>query len=151
MSDLNDKVDDTNDKLDDTNDKLDQIIAQPEQEKQEASDSGNEFIDSLTSVLPNKSQGFMDAIRRLADSMSYEGTEASLTFPSIVLPEIKGVMPSYKLNDPIPIDFGFWVAKIPGPVLTLVQVVLTIALIVFAFKELYRILSYAMTLKGGSE
>ena len=49
------------------------------------------------------------------------------------------------------IDFGFWVAKIPGPVLTLVQVVLTIALIVFAFKELYRILSYAMTLKGGSE
>lgn len=146
---INDKLTDTNDKLDDTNDKLDEIIQQPEQEKQEASSEGQELVDQLTGALPNESQGFMDAIRKLADSMSYEGVEAKLTFPAITLPEIPGVMKSYKLNEELPIDFGFWVQKIPGPILTLVQVVLTLGLVVFAFKELYGLISYAMTLKSG--
>lgn len=156
LEDLNDKTDSTNEKLDDlndktdqTNDKLDQIIQQPEEEKQEASQEGQELVDQLTGALPNESQGFMDAIRKLTDSMSYEGVEAKLTFPSITLPAIPGVMKAYKLNEELPIDFGFWVQKIPGPILTLVQVVLTLGLVVFAFKELYGLISYAMTLKSG--
>lgn len=138
-----------NEKLDATNDKLDQIIQQPENEKQEATDEGGELADQLTGALPDQSQGFMAGIKQLANAMSYEGTDAQLTFPAITLPEISGVMKSYKLSEEMPIDFGFWVQKIPDAILTLVQVVLTLALVVFAFKELYGMISYAMTLKRG--
>lgn len=151
LQEINDKLGETNDKLDDTNDKLDQIIQQPENEKQEATDEGGELADQLTGALPNESQGFMSAIKELAEAMSYDGTEAKLTFPSISLPEIPGVMKGYKLSEEHEIDFGYWIQKMPEAALTLVQVILTIALIVFCFKELYGMISYAMTLKGGSE
>lgn len=131
------------------NDKLDQLIQQPENEKQEATDEGGELADQLTGALPDQSQGFMAGIKKLADAMAYEGTDAELTFPSISLPDIPGVMKSYKLSEEMPIDFGFWVQKIPDKVLTLVQVISTLALVVFAFKELYGLISYAMTLKRG--
>ena len=129
--------------------KLDQIIDQPEQERQEALEDGNGYVGELGGSIPDKSQGFMSAIQRLTSSMSYEGTEAKLQLPSISLPAIPGVMDSYKLTDEMEIDFGYWIAKLPGVILKLVQVVLTIALVVFAFKELYRTISYAMTLKSG--
>ena len=147
---IEEEISETNDKLDQTNDKLDQIIDQPEQEKQEATDEGGEMVDQLTGAMPDESGGFIDGLSELASAMSYEGTDAQLTFPAISLPAIPGVMKSYKLNDEMPIDFSYWVQKIPAPLLTLVQVVLTLALVVFAFKELYNLIAYAMTLKGGS-
>lgn len=150
LQEINDKLGETNDKLDDTNDKLDLIIQQPEQEKQEATDEGGEMVDQLTGALPNESQGFMDAIRQLADSMSYEGTEAKLTMPSISLPAIPGVMKSYKLSEEQQVDFRVWIQKMPDKLLTLVQVLCTLALVVYSFKELYGLISYAMTLKGGN-
>lgn len=150
LKELNDNVSDTNEKLDDTNDKLDQIIEQPENEKEEASNEGGELADQLTGAMPDKSQGFMAALKELAGSMSYDGTEASLTFPAIVIPGIPGLFGSFQLSQEQKIDFSFWIQKLPGPILTLVQIVLTIALVVFCFKELYGMISYAMTLRGGS-
>lgn len=133
------------------NDKLDQIIDQPQNEKDEALNEGADLADQLTGALPNESQGFMNAIQSLANAMSYDGTDAKLMFPAISLPEIPGVMKGYKLSDEMEVDFGFWVQKMPAAVMTLVQNILTIALIVFCFKELYGLISYAMTLKGDSE
>ena len=137
------------DQLGEVNDKLDQIIDQPDSEKQEALEDGNSYVEDLTDVIPDQSAGFMSGIKKLANSMSYEGTDAALKLPSIALPAIPGVMDSYKLTDEMDIDFGSWIQKMPETLLTLVQVLLTIALVVFAFKELYKMISYALTLKSG--
>lgn len=137
------------DQLGEVNDKLDQIIDQPESEKQEALEDGNSYVEDLTDVIPDQSAGFMSGIKKLANSMSYEGTDAALKLPSIALPAIPGVMDGYKLTDEMDIDFGSWIQKMPETLLTLVQVLLTIALVVFAFKELYKMISYALTLKSG--
>lgn len=150
MQAIENQLEDLNDKQDQTNDKLDELLQQPEQEKQEASSSGGDAADELISVIPDHSQGFMSAIRELADSMSYDGTDATLTFPSITLPEIPGVMKKYVLSKPYLVDFGFWIRKMPDKLLTLVQVLGTLALVVYSFKELYGTLSYALTLKGGN-
>ena len=93
----------------------------------------------------------MTAISRLADSMSYNGTEAKLPVPAIDIPAIPGLFDSFRVMDPQTVDFGFWIKKMPDAVLTCVQVVCTLGLIVFCFKELYGLISYAMTLKGGSD
>lgn len=140
-----------NDQLGSANEKLDQIIQQPEQEKQEALDGGTDVVDELTGVLPDQSQGFMSAIQQLASSMSYEGTEAKLQIPAIDIPAIPGLFGKHRLLNEQEVDFSIVVEKLPSAVITLVQVLLTLALIVFAFKELYSMISYAMTLKGGNE
>lgn len=147
---IEEEISETNDKLDQTNDKLDQIIDQPEQEKQEATDEGGEMVDQLTGAMPDESGGFIDALSELAAAMSYEGTEAKLPIPAIDMPAISGLFPSYHLMDESVVDFGAVVQQMPDKVMTLVQVILTLALVVFAFKELYGLISYAMTLKGGS-
>ena len=127
-------------------DKLGQIAQQPEQEKAEASEGGQSAADELAGALPNESQGFMTAISRLADSMSYNGTEAKLPVPAIDIPAIPGLFDGFRVMEPQTVDFGFWVKKMPDAVLTCVQVVCTLGLIVFCFKELYGLISYAMTL-----
>lgn len=137
------------DQIGDTNNKLDELLKQPEAEKQQASDIGIDGVDEFTGVVPDVSQGFMSAIQELAASMSYEGTEAKLQIPAIDIPAIPGLFGKHRLLDEQEVDFSFFVQKMPEPILTLAQVVLTIALIVYAFKELYSIISYAMTLKSG--
>ena len=120
-----------------------------EQENQAANEAGNSSTGELTGVVPDDSQGFINAIRNLASSMSYNGTTAVLPVPSIVLPSISGVMDEAKLTDELSVDFGYWIQKIPDNILQLVRILCTIALIVFCFKELYSCISYALTLKGG--
>ena len=149
MKDISSKLDGVDDQLGDLNDKADQILQQPEQEKQEASSGGQDAADQLAGAIPDQSQGFMDAIQDLVSSMSYDGTEAKMTFPSITLPAIPGVMPSYKLSEPYDVDFGVWIQRMPEKLMRLVQVLGTLALVVYSFKELYGMISYAMTLKGG--
>lgn len=146
---IENELSETNDKLDDTNDKLDEIILQPDEEKQQALDEGGGLAGELTDALPDKSQGFMSGIQKLANSMSYEGTDAKLTIPAIEIPAIPGLFGKCRILDEQEVDFSFFVQKMPEPVITLVQVVLTIGLIVYAFKEFYAMISYAMTLKSG--
>lgn len=135
--------------MEEINDKMDELLDQPEHEKQEASSSGDDAADQLASAIPDYSKGFMASISRLTNAMRYSGTEAKLTFPAITLPEIPGIMPSYKLSDEQEIDFGFWVQQMPSSLLGITQAVLGMALYVYCFKELYSMISYALTLKGG--
>ena len=132
-----------------TNEKLDEIIDQPEQEKQEAGSSGNDAIDGITSVIPADNDGVIAAVKRLADAMSYAGTNAKWTFPALYLPKIDGVMERVQLTDELPIDFNEWINKIPSNILRLVQMVCSIALILYCFKELYKLIEYILTMKGG--
>lgn len=120
-----------------------------EQEKQEANDTGDDGVNQIGSVIPNDSDGFIDSIGNLVGAMSYTGTDCNWELPSVSLPKIDGVMPSIKLWDKQEIPFEYWIAKIPSGTMTLVQSLLTIALIVYCFKELYSVISYVLTLKGG--
>lgn len=135
------------------NENTDKIIENQQQiqenEKNEAESSGQGSVDDVSGAIDDKSAGFISAISNLVGSMSYNGTACAWSFPAIKLPAIEGVMPEYQLTEEQPIDFEFWVNKIPANILLLVRSVLTIALIGYCFKELYGTISYVLTLKGG--
>lgn len=134
-------------------DNTDKIIENQQQiqenEKNEAETQGQGSVDEIGSAIEDKSAGFISAIGSLVNSMSYNGTACAWSFPALKLPAIEGVMAEYQLTEEQPIDFEFWVNKIPSDILLLVRSLLTIALIVYCFKELYSTISYVLTLKGG--
>ena len=132
-----------------TNDKLDELINQREQERDEADSTGNDALDSVTDAIPGDTQGVIDAFGALVEPMSYTGTESKWKFPAIVLPAIPGVMDEMQLTDEKEINFTEWISAIPADVLEIVQIVGTVALILFCFKELYGLIQYILTMKGG--
>ena len=120
-----------------------------ENERNETQTQGEDSIDGVSGAIEDKSSGFVKSIGNLVSAMSYNGTACAWKFPALKLPAIKGVMSETKLTDEKPIDFAYWVNKIPSNILLLVRSVLTIALIGYCFKELYNTISYVLTLKGG--
>ncbi len=149
-----DNQNENTDKITENDDKNTQSIIDnqnqlQENEKNEASGTGGGGVDDIGSVVPNDSQGFIDSIGNLVGAMSYTGTNCNWELPSVSLPKIDGVMPQIKLWDKKEIPFEYWIGQIPDGIMTLVRSLLTIALIVYCFKELYSIISYVLTLKGG--
>ncbi len=138
-----------NKQLEENGQKLDEILKQPEQEKAEANQTGNSSVDGIVSGIPDKGKEFQSAVKQFAASASYEGTEAKLPIPAVKMPEIPGLVPGVTLLEPQQLDFGEYITIIPAPLLTLAQSILTVALIVFCFKELYDTIQYVLTLKGG--
>lgn len=120
-----------------------------ENEKNEAQNQGQGSVNDVSNAIEDKSAGFVSAISNMVSSMSYNGTYCAWSFPALKLPAIDGIMPEIQLTEEKPIDFEFWVNKIPADVLLLVRSLLTISLIVYCFKELYNTISYVLTLKGG--
>lgn len=121
-----------------------------DEEEDRANKGGNDSVNELGSVIPNDSGGFIDSLSNFVGAMAYDGTECNWEFPALYLPAIQGVMPKINLTDELEIPFEYWISKIPSGILTLVRSLLTIALIVFCFKELYNIISYVLTLRGGA-
>lgn len=123
-----------------------------DKEKEEAQNSGNSNIDSMTGAMPNNTGGFIDALGGLVDVLSYEGTDSyGWTFPAIKIPSIDGLWSEIQLTEPIDIDFSKAFNLIPENILQLVRTSLTIALIIYCGKELYSTISYALTLKRGED
>ena len=121
-----------------------------EQEKNEIHQSGDEGIKGSENV-PDKSDGFINSISKLVGALSYNGTECKWTLPQVKIPQIANIVPEKTLIEQQEIDFGVWVQKLPSNILKLIQALLTCALIVYCFKELYGTISYVLTLKGGGE
>lgn len=144
-----DKLDDLGDKQDLTNEKLDAVLQQPEQEKQEADGSGNEAVDGLTSVIPADNDGVIAALRNLSAAMSYTGTECKWKFPALYIPAIDGVTPRIDLTSEKDINFTEWIDAMPTDAIEVVRIIATIALILYCFKELYSLIKYILTMKGG--
>lgn len=136
------------DKLDGVQDAIDSL---PDKEQHAADNQGNSSIDGVLDVVPDHSQGFMDAIGLLAGAMAYDGVDAVLTTPAVKFPALSGVVSSFELMPSYDIDFGWWVQQLPDGILTLIQCLLTIALVVYCFRELYGTISYLFTLRGGSD
>lgn len=120
-----------------------------ENEKNETQSQGEGSVNDVSGSIEDKSAGFVSSIRNLVSAMSYNGTACAWKVPPIKLPSIAGIMDEVKLTDEMPIDFEYWVNKMPSNILLLVRSLLTIALIGYCFKELYNTISYVLTLKGG--
>lgn len=119
-----------------------------EQEKQEVQTQGSSSVSQGSDSIENSGQSFGDSLGGLVSSMNYSGTECSWTFPQVKMPRIEGIMDEVVLIDEQKIDFGMWVDAIPSNIMLLIRSVLTGALIIYCFKELYGTISYVLTLKG---
>lgn len=120
-----------------------------EQEKQEITDSGNQATDAAGEI-PNESDGFIDALGTFVSTMSTTDTDCSITFPAIKIPSIAGI-PAATLSEEKEVDFEAAIGLIPSDIMKLIQALMTIALIVFCFKELYDTISEALTRKKANE
>lgn len=120
-----------------------------EQEKTETQNSGNDSVNDVSSSVPDKSAGMLSALQSLSNAVSYTGTSAKWTFPQMYIPSIAGVTDRINLNSEMEIDFTYWVNQIPQNIRTVITALATIGLVIFAFKELYGLISYVLTLKGG--
>lgn len=135
--------------LSDINDSLDEMLTLPQAEADFADSSGNDAVDGIMGGIENKGTGFFNSLGNLISAMSYSGTDCKWQFPALYIPEIEGVIDRTALTSELDIDFEYWIDEIPQNIMSVVRAVLTIALIIFCFKELYGILSYVFTLKGG--
>lgn len=120
-----------------------------EQEKTETQNSGNDSVNDVSSSVPDKSAGMLSALQSLSNAVSYTGTVAKWKFPQMYIPAISGVTDRINLNSEMEIDFTYWVNQIPQDIRTILTALATIGLVIFAFKELYGLISYVLTLKGG--
>lgn len=120
-----------------------------EQEKTETQNSGNNSVNDVSGSVPDMSAGMLSALQSLSNAVSYTGTVAVWKFPQMYIPAISGVTDRINLNSETEINFAYWVDKIPQDIRTIISALSTIGLVVFAFKELYGLISYVLTLKGG--
>lgn len=123
------------------------------QEKQEATDTGEDSVDDVMSAIPADNDGFISALEKLSSSLVTSSKTARWIFPRVYIPKIGGVInQEVELIPETRIDFNYWINKIPSNILSLIQVICTIALIIYCFKELYGTISYILTMrKGGDE
>lgn len=144
--------DKTNESLDKLPDTLDEALDKAEdREYDKATEDGDDnvgaAVDALNGVINVGS--IMDAMQPLISACAYTGTTSVWTFPSIVLPEIPGVMDAMKLNDPINFDLTDYADQyIPSAILTLVRSLATVGLIVFGAREVMRIIKGVGTNDG---
>lgn len=151
---INNKVDGITSGIQSNDDKNTQSIIDnqnqlAEQEKTETQNSGNNSVNDVSGSVPDKSAGMVSALQSLSNAVSYTGTTAKWTFPQMYIPAIAGVTDRINLNSELEIDFTYWVNQIPKDIRTVISALATIGLVIFAFKELYGLISYVLTLKGG--
>lgn len=136
----------TNQKLDGIQDTLD---SQMQNEIDKAEEMGTTASDQVAEAIPDKSAELLPAMQNLAASLSYQGTEAKLPFPKVSMPAIPGVCTSFELIPAQEIDFASFVEMVPSSIINVLRAVCDICIVLWAFKELYGIYQYVISLKGG--
>lgn len=126
--------------------KLDQM---QENEKQEANSQGQSGIDDISGAIPDYTEDLKTAFSSLAGSLQYTGTEAKLEIPEVTVPGLEGLYDGFSLMEPQTLDFQVYIDLMPSGLMLLVQSLLTVALILFCIKELYGMICYILTLRGG--
>lgn len=145
----------TQDIIDNQDENADKIVGAIEQsqenEKQESNDSGNDAVNSVSGAIPADNEGFISAIKTLSNSMSYEGTDAVWTIPSMKIPAMDGVCSEIVLTKDLQVNFGDFIGMLPSNILKVVQIICTIALVIFSVKELYGTIQEVMVNRRSSE
>lgn len=67
------------------------------------------------------------------------------------IPALNGMGKRINLTEEIEFNFGSYIQMMPSNLLLVIQILLTIALIVYCFKELYSIIQMVMVNKGGGD
>ena len=134
------------------NNKLDQIANAGETEKSEANSGGNQGVVDVTGAIPADNGGYISALTSLAEPLKYSGTDCHWTFPALYVPVIgNAVKTKIDLSPEQDIDLGSYCNMIPDNIMSVVRACTTIALLLFCVHELYSVVSYFLTLKGGSD
>lgn len=120
-------------------------------EEEQAGSQGGADIDNALSALPNDSDKFVNSLSNLANAVSYSGTDAKLTIPAMYIPAMSGMGNRINLTKEIEFNFSPYIQMIPSSILLVIQIIFTLALIVYCFKELYDIIQMVMVNKGGGE
>lgn len=119
-------------------------------ERQEAETEGNELIDEMTAVIPDISNEGQASLRPLLSAISYEGRDPVLTMPALVLPSVGGLWEETILLPAQNIEFSGYVELIPIHFRVLVQVICMIAAVLFVIRDIYGLVQYFATLRGGT-
>lgn len=117
-----------------------------EQEKQEVTDSGNDSVDGAMEIMPNYDLG--DVFDGFVNVMHYDGLDAKLEIPEIYIPEISNVTKKVVLYKGGIINFKDYFDMIPNTIILVVRAFLTVALILFAFKELWTTIGQVLSGEG---
>lgn len=140
--------------IDNQDENTDKVIQsqkdQYEQEKQETENAGNDSVDSLLGAIPGDTDGLLNSFGNLINCMTTTEQKTKFSFGSLKTPSIMGI-PSYTLVEDISLDLGRYEKENPTfkTILILVRALLTIALIIYCFKELYSTIQYVLTLRKG--
>lgn len=150
IADLKNSVHAVQDSVDALPDKItDGIQDIVDQENEKSESEGNKFVDQITGLVPNDSQGFIDSMGSLVNVLSYDGTDCVLTIPALTIPAIEPHFSEFTVLESQQLDFEQYINMMPPNLLLLIRSLLTGALIVYCFKELYGVISYFFVLKGG--
>lgn len=145
------------DKLDDMNQSIetlpgavgDEIQGIIDNEKDEANNQGNEFVDQILEALPDPSTKVLASLKSLTDATSYTGTDAKLQIPGIVLPAVGMLIPETEIWEGAELDFGAYMQLLPEILVTVVQSLFTIAIVLYCVYELIGLIGFCLTLRGG--
>lgn len=120
----------------------DQFQNMQEEEKNEANSSGNGSVDDMIQIIPDYSTGFIQGVKNLAASMSYEGTECKLTMPALTIPALPGVTPApITFMEEQVVDFEVWFQRMPSEIMAVTRALFDIAVVGFCFYEFYDLIS----------
>lgn len=121
-----------------------------ENEKNEASSSGNSNVDDVIGAIPTDNEGLINALTNFAGAMMYNGTECAWTFPEVKFPKVAGITTDITLIEEQPINFKPMIdAVIPDNIMKLIKAISTVGLIIYCCKELYGWIEYIATLRKG--
>ena len=97
-------------------------------------------------VMPSYDLG--DVFDGFVNVMHYDGLDCYLDIPEIYIPEIPNVTQRVVLYSGGTINFKDYFDMIPDKIILVVRAILTIALILFSFKELWTTIGQALSGEG---
>lgn len=126
-------------------------ISDLDKERDEAQNAGDELTGELEEVIPDYSEDIGQALASLASALAYDGTEAVLRIPQVNFPQVGDLIPAFVMMEAQEVDMGEYVNMMPPELLLLVQSLLTGALIMYCFYELYSSVGMVLMPKGGAD
>lgn len=140
---VNNKLNDLENSIASVDQKVEQIPDQitgsmtdmMDKEKTEAESQGNASAEELIEIIPDDSQGFIDAFGSLVSALSYTGTSAKISMQPVSIPAVSSLFPEIQLLDKQEIDFEYYFSMIPAEVLTIIQALFDAAVVLYCMKE----------------
>lgn len=135
-------------KLDNIDQKFDQAMQEhDDQQKQEYQQQGNDQSSAIGNNMPD-TNSVVNAFSSFVGAISSTDRVSYFPTPALKIPAIDGVISKeVVLLEAGQVNFSEYIAMVPAEILTLIQIVFSLALCVFFVKEMQRAIDLVM--KGG--